>query len=282
MPTIAVVTDSTASLPEDLRVRSGIRVVPIHVIVDGQTHLDGVDINSGEVVAALVGHKSVSTAKSTPHQFLAAYGDAAAAGAEAIVSVHLSSSLSGTFDAARLAARDVEIPVEVVDSRSIGMGLGFAALNAARAAAGGADLTAAAQVARRTGADSQVLFYVDTLEYLRRGGRIGKASAWMGSALRVKPLLHVVDGEVAPLEKARTATRALGRMADLAVQAAGDRPVQVAVQHFDALARAEEMAGRLTEALRTEVVIADVGPVMGVHVGPGLVCVVISPVEPAG
>lgn len=282
MSSIAVVTDSTASLPPHLRDQSGVRVVPIHVIVDGVTHLDGVDITSEEVVVALVGHKSVSTAKSTPHQFLEAYTQAAAAGAESIVSVHLSSSLSGTYDAARLAARDSDIPVEVVDSRSIGMGLGFAALSAARAVAGGADLATAAEVARCTGSDSRVLFYVDTLEYLRRGGRIGKASAWMGSALRVKPLLHVVDGEVAPLEKSRTATRALGRLFDLAVEAAGERSVQVAVQHFDALARAEEMAGRLNEALGTPVVIADVGPVMGVHVGPGLVCVVISPAEPAG
>lgn len=282
MSSIAVVTDSTASLPPHLRDQSGVRVVPIHVIVDGQSHLDGVDITSEEVVVALVGHKSVSTAKSTPHQFLEAYTRAAAAGAESIVSVHLSSSLSGTYDAARLAARDADVPVEVVDSRSIGMGLGFAALAAAGAVADGADVAAAAEVARRTGSGSRVLFYIDTLEYLRRGGRIGKASAWMGSALRVKPLLHVVDGEVAPLEKSRTSARALGRLFDLAVEAAGDRPVQVAVQHFDALARAEEMAGRLEEALHTSVVIADVGPVMGVHVGPGLVCVVISPAEPAG
>ena len=277
MPTVAVVTDSTACLTDELRERSGVRVVPIHVLVDGQTYLDGVDITSEEVASALSRLASVSTSKPSPHQFLDAYSAAAQAGAESILSVHLSSALSGTYDAARLAARDAPVPVEVVDSRSIAMGLGFAALNAAHAVDAGAGLADAAEVARRSAADSQVLFYVDTLEFLRRGGRIGKASAWLGSALRVKPLLHVVDGEVAPLEKARTANRALGRLAELAVAAADGREVQVAVQHLQAPQRAQEMADRLRAQLHTDVVVCEVGAVMGVHVGPGLVAVAVAP-----
>ena len=277
MPTVAVVTDSTACLTAEQRERSGVTVVPIHVLVDGRTYLDGVDITSEEVASALSRQASVSTSKPSPHQFLDAYSAAAEAGAESILSVHLSSALSGTYDAARLAARDAPVPVEVLDSRSIAMGLGFAALNAARAVEGGADLAAAAEVARRCASDSQVLFYVDTLEFLRRGGRIGKASAWLGSALRVKPLLHVVDGEVAPLEKARTANRALGRLAELEVAAADGRQVQVAVQHLQAPQRAQEMADRLHAQLRTEVVVCEVGAVMGVHVGPGLVAVAVAP-----
>ncbi len=251
--------------------------MPIHVLVDGQTYLDGVDITSEEVASALSRLASVSTSKPSPHQFLDAYSAAAHAGAESILSVHLSSALSGTYDAARLAARDAPVPVEVVDSRSIAMGLGFAALNAAHAVDAGAGLADAADVARRSAADSQVLFYVDTLEFLRRGGRIGKASAWLGSALRVKPLLHVVDGEVAPLEKARTANRALGRLAELAVAAADGRDVQVAVQHLQAPQRAQEMADRLRAQLHTDVVVCEVGAVMGVHVGPGLVAVAVAP-----
>ncbi len=277
MPTVAVVTDSTACLTDELRERSGVRVVPIHVLVDGQTYLDGVDITSEEVASALSRLASVSTSKPSPHQFLDAYSAAAHAGAESILSVHLSSALSGTYDAARLAARDAPVPVEVVDSRSIAMGLGFAALNAAHAVDAGAGFADAADVARRSAADSQVLFYVDTLEFLRRGGRIGKASAWLGSALRVKPLLHVVDGEVAPLEKARTANRALGRLAELAVAAADGRDVQVAVQHLQAPQRAQEMADRLRAQLHTDVVVCEVGAVMGVHVGPGLVAVAVAP-----
>lgn len=250
--------------------------MPIHVLVDGQTYLDGVDITSEEVASALSRLASVSTSKPSPHQFLDAYS-AAARRAESILSVHLSSALSGTYDAARLAARDAPVPVEVVDSRSIAMGLGFAALNAAHAVDAGAGLADAADVARRSAADSQVLFYVDTLEFLRRGGRIGKASAWLGSALQVKPLLHVVDGEVAPLEKARTANRALGRLAELAVAAADGRDVQVAVQHLQAPQRAQEMADRLRAQLHTDVVVCEVGAVMGVHVGPGLVAVAVAP-----
>ncbi len=277
MPTVAVVTDSTACLTEEMRERSGVTVVPIHVLVDGQTYLDGVDITSDEVATALSRLAAVSTSKPSPHQFLDTYAAAAEAGADAILSVHLSSALSGTYDAARLAARDAPVPVEVVDSRSIAMGLGFAALNAAHAVAEGADLAQAADIARRSAEDTQVLFYVDTLEFLRRGGRIGKASAWLGSALRVKPLLHVVDGEVAPLEKGRTAARALGRLAELAVTAADGREVQVAVQHLQAPQRAQEMADRLRARLHTDVVVCEVGAVMGVHVGPGLVAVAVAP-----
>jgi DegV family protein with EDD domain len=258
---------------------SGIRVVPIHVIVDGRTYLDAVDITSDEVARALSAHQSVTTSRPTTTQFLDVFTQAAESGADAIVSVHLSSALSGTYDAARLAARDSPVPVEVIDSRSIAMGLGFAALEGAAVAAGGADLSSVVSATQQAAFRSHVLFYVDTLEFLRRGGRIGKASALLGSALRVKPLLHVVDGEVAPLEKARTANRALGRLAELALQAADGHPVKIAVQHLDAADRAREMAARLSDALHVDVLVCEVGAVMGVHVGPGLVAVAVSPTD---
>ena len=274
---ITVVTDSTACLTPAMVADSGVIVVPIHVLVDGRTHLDGVDINSGEVATALVRGASVSTAKPTPQQFLDAYTAAADAGAKEILSVHVSSALSGTYDSARLAARDSPVPVTVLDTHSIAMGLGFAAMSAASAAPRG--VTVAAEAARRSAENSQVLFYVDTLEFLRRGGRIGTASAWLGGALRVKPLLHVVDGQVAPLEKARTANRALARLTDLAVEAAGDRPVRVAVQHLHAADRAESVARRLRDTLHCEVVVGEVTAVMGVHVGPGVVAITIAPAD---
>lgn len=274
---ITVVTDSTACLTPAMVADSGVIVVPIHVLVDGRTHLDGVDINSGEVATALVRGASVSTAKPTPQQFLDAYTAAADAGAKEILSVHVSSALSGTYDSARLAARDSPVPVTVLDTHSIAMGLGFAAMSAATAAPRG--VTAAAEAARRSAENSQVLFYVDTLEFLRRGGRIGTASAWLGGALRVKPLLHVVDGQVAPLEKARTANRALARLTDLAVEAAGDRPVRVAVQHLHAADRAQSVASRLQDTLHCEVAVGEVTAVMGVHVGPGVVAITIAPAD---
>ena len=181
MPTIAVVTDSTACLTEDLLAGNHIRVVPIHVIVEGRTYLDGVDISSDEVSAALTGHKSVTTSRPTTEQFFEAYTEAAASGSgcdRECASVicaewHLRRGTAGRPDA--------PVPVEVVDSRTIAMGLGFSALNAARAANSAADLPEVCEAARSTAADSQVLFYVDTLEFLRRGGRIGKASALLAA-----------------------------------------------------------------------------------------------------
>jgi DegV family protein with EDD domain len=274
---IAVVTDSTSCLTPDVIAGSDVTVVPIHVIIDGRTLLDGVDVTGDEVAAALKRGASVSTAKPTPQQFLDAYQAAIDAGATEILSLHVSAALSGTYDSARLAARDCPAPVTVVDSHTIAMGLGFAALAAADAGSRG--MTATVEAARHSADNSQVLFYVDTLEFLRRGGRIGKASAWLGGALRVKPLLHVVNGEVAPLEKARTANRALARLTDLAVEAAGDRSVRLAVQHLHAADRAEEMAQRLRSALHADVVFGEVPAVMGVHVGPGAVAVTVAPAD---
>jgi DegV family protein with EDD domain len=276
---IAVITDSTACLTPDMATDAGLRVVPIQVLVNGRTFRDGVDITSDEVAQALSSGASVSTSKPTPQDFLTAYTGAKQAGAAEIVSVHISAQLSGTCDSARLAARDAGIPVTIVDSKTIAMGLGFAAMAAARAAGTGAGAQEAAEVARRSAANSQVLFYVDTLEFLRRGGRIGKASAWLGGALRVKPLLHVVNGEVAPLEKARTATRALARLAEIAEEAAQGRRVRLAVQHLNAPDRADAMAQRLREHLGTEVVTCEVTAVMGVHVGPGVVAVTVAPAD---
>jgi DegV family protein with EDD domain len=236
-----------------------------------------VDITSDEVARALSERRPVTTSRPTTVEFLDAYTRAAQSGADSILSVHLSTALSSTCDAARLAARDSPVPVEVLDSRSIAMGLGFAAIDASRAAADGAGLNEVTSVARGTADGSKVLFYVDSLEFLRRGGRIGKASALLGGALRVKPLLHVVGGEVAALEKARTANRALARLAELAVEAADGRRVQVGVQHLEAQQRAEGMAATLRDALGCDVALGEVTAVMGVHVGPGLVAVTVAP-----
>lgn len=276
---VAVITDSTACLTPGMAEEAGLAVVPIRVVVDGRTYRDGVDITSDEVSSALSSGAAVSTSKPTPQEFLQAYTLAYEAGASEIVSVHVSSALSGTYDSARLAARGLPVPVTIVDSQTIAMGLGFAAIAAGHAVRGGADAEQAAETARRSAAESSVLFYVDTLEFLRRGGRIGKASAWLGGALRVKPLLHVENGVVAPLEKARTASRALARLAELAEESAEGRRVRLAVQHLDAPERADATARRLEEHLHTEVVVCEVTAVMGVHVGPGVVAVTVAPAE---
>jgi len=186
--------------------------------------------------------------------------------------------MSGTYESALTAARDAPIPVAVLDSESIGMGLGFPVLSAARAAARGDSQAEVSALAEQVIGGTRVLFYVDTLEFLRRGGRMRAATAAVGTALRVKPLLQIFDGKVEPLEKARTTSKALARLADLAVQAAGEQPVDLAVQYLDARARAEELAEVLSSRLEVgEVIVNEVGAVVGAHVGPGMVSVVTAP-----
>ncbi len=276
---VAVVTDSTSSLDEGVAVERGVRIVPLQVTVGDQTFLEGHDIGPGEIAAALRQRVPVTTSQPAPHAFLEAYEAAALSGAASIVSVHLSGQLSGTVDTAQVAARDAPVPVEVVDSHTMGMGVGFAALAAAEAAGRHLPLAEVAAVARERARRTSALFYVDTLEYLRRGGRIGAAQAFVGTALAVKPLLHLEKGSIQPLEKVRTAHKAVARLQDLAVASAGDEPVDVAVHHLANAARAEELADQLRMRLPAlgELVVCEVGAVIGAHVGPGLLGVIISP-----
>jgi DegV family protein with EDD domain len=278
---VAVVTDSTAYLPADLTEGYGIHVVPLYVVLPGRSGREGIDIGPEDVARALSQRgQTVSTSRPTPGDFLAVYRDALDAGADHLVSVHLSGELSGTSDAARLAAAQVgEHLVTVVDSRSAAMGCGFAVLAAARSAAAGADGAEVAESARRTAAETSTFFVVDTLEHLRRGGRIGAAAAVLGSALAVKPILHVKHGRVVPLEKVRTAARANNRLVQRAVDAAGEGPVSVAVHHLAAEERAERLATELRERLPAlrELHVSELGAAIGAHVGPGAVGVVVAP-----
>ena len=277
---VAVVTDSTSSLPEGLAAQRAIRVVPLSVRLGAQVGREGVEIDTTQLCAALADRRlDVQTSRPAPAAFLDCYRAALDAGASAVVSVHLSRELSGTWEAARLAAAEIGSDrVRVVDSRAACMGLGYAVLAAADTAEGGGDIdevaTAATEVARRC----RMFFSLDSLERLRRGGRIGAAAAWVGTALAVKPLLHVAQGRILPLEKVRTTARAAQRLVELAVQAAGEGPVDVAVQHLAAAARAEEVAARLRERLDVaRLLVSEVGAVIGAHVGTGLVGVVVVP-----
>ena len=280
---VAVVTDSTASLSPAAAQEAGVLVVPLRVVVNGTAYAEGVDIEPADVASALRGHGQVTTSRPTPLQFLEAYTQAADRGADAVVSLHISAALSGTYESAVLGARESPVPVEVVDSRSMGMGLGFLVLDAARQARDGAGQADVAAAARARSERTTAYFYVATLEHLRRGGRIGAASAFLGSALAIRPLLVLDEGVIAPLEKVRTSSRALTRLVELAATAAeaAGGPVALAVQHLDAAQRAQHLADRLHERLptATEVVVGEVGAVVGAHVGPGLVAVVVSPLQ---
>jgi len=288
----ALVTDSTAYLPSALLDGLDIRVVPLHVVVGGRTHSEGVDIDPAAVAAALRAFTPVTTSRPTPAAFIDAYEAAAAAGADSVVSVHLSEAMSSTIGSAHLAASESPIPVTVIDSRALGMVMGFAVLAGARLAAGGASAGEVADAVRATCAGASVMFYVDTLEYLRRGGRIGKAGAMLGSALAIKPILGLRDGQIVPLERVRTSSRAIARLEELAVdaaQAAGAADaggaggngggVDVAVHHLDSPERAERLAERLRARLGpgTEVVVVELGAVVGAHVGPGTLAVAVVP-----
>jgi DegV family protein with EDD domain len=277
---VAVVTDSTSSLPEGLAAQRDIRVVPLSVRLGAQVGREGVEIDTTQLCAALADRRlDVQTSRPAPAAFLDCYRAALDAGASAVVSVHLSRELSGTWEAARLAADEIGSDrVRVVDSRAACMGLGYAVLAAADTADGGGDIDEVAAAATDVARRCRMFFSLDSLERLRRGGRIGAAAAWVGTALAVKPLLHVAQGRILPLEKVRTTARAAQRLVELAAQAAGEGPVDVAVQHLAAAARAEEVAARLRERLDVaRLLVSEVGAVIGAHVGTGLVGVVVVP-----
>lgn len=276
----AVVTDSTAYLPEGFADRHAIKVVPLLVHIDDTEGRDGIDIGPAQLAAALIEHRVVTTSRPSPAEFVAEYRKLLDDGADGVLSVHLSRDLSGTWESARLAAEEVGPQlVRVVDSRTTAMGLGFAVLRAAAAAAEGADGARVEAAAVEAAALTKSFLFVETLEYLRRGGRIGAAAALLGTALAVKPLLHVLDGKIVPLEKVRTTSRALSRLVDLAVDAAGDQPVELAVHHLAAPERAAELANRLDERIRQSsgCLVSELGAVVGAHTGPGVLGVVVCP-----
>jgi DegV family protein with EDD domain len=280
---IAVVTDSTASLPPEVADKRGIVVVPLQVVIGAQAYDEGSeDATPERVAAALREYVPVSTSRPAPAVMLDAYERAALGGAKQIVSVHISGEMSGTFESAQLAARDAPVRVVCVDSRQVGVATGYAALAAADAVGRDASVEEVAEAARRQAEACASLFYVDTLEYLRRGGRIGAAAALFGHALAVKPLLQIENGKVAPLEKVRTSAKALARLEELAVQAADGRPAEVCVAHLANPERAGQLADRLGDRLADslggrDVWCAELGAVLGAHVGPGMIAVCVAP-----
>jgi DegV family protein with EDD domain len=280
---VVVVTDSSAMLAPEVAEAHGIVIVPLHVVI-GSEELDEGEPGTSpqEVAAALASKTPVSTSRPAPAALSALYERLADEGADEILSVHLSGEMSGTLESAQLAARNAPVPVVVVDTRGVGPCLGFAALAAAAAAAGGASAAEAGERALERASVTTSYFYVDTLEYLRRGGRIGPAAAMLGSALAVKPLLAIEGGRVVAHERVRTSARALARLQELALEAVADVPrVEVVVAHLRsperAAALADGMAERLGERLAAPVRVGELGAALGAHVGPGMIAVCVSP-----
>ncbi|WP_328538792.1 DegV family protein [Streptomyces sp. NBC_00344] len=276
---VAIVTDSTAYLPQPTLVRHGITSVPLTVVLGDRALEDGTETSARALALALQKHRPVTTSRPSPEVFAATYRKAAEAGATGIISLHLSAEFSGTYDAAVLAARESPVPVRVVDTGMVAMALGFCAVSAAEAAEAGGTLDDAVAAAEKRAADTSAYFYVDTLDYLRRGGRIGAAQALLGSALAVKPLLELDGGRIELREKVRTASKAIARLEEIVAERAGSGQVDIAVHHLAAPGRAAALADRLRARVPglVELHLSEVGAVIGAHTGPGLLGAVVSP-----
>lgn len=272
---VVVVTDSSARLPSDLLVQNDIRVIPLHVLLDGKDYRDGVD----DMPSDLYQRPQVSTAGASPAELAAAYRVAwADSDGDGVVAVHLSTGLSSTVGAARHAASEFSGTVAVVDSKSAAMGTGFVALAAARSARTGADLKTVAAQAAAAAQRVHAYIVVQRLDNLRRSGRIGTAASWLGTALAVKPLLRIEDGKLVLAQRVRTTSKATAAMVEQVLQLVGERRAALAVQHVENLPGATEVAATLAAALPAcgSPLIADLGPVLGVHLGQGAVGVVVA------
>ncbi|NEC91948.1 DegV family protein [Streptomyces sp. SID12501] len=276
---VAIVTDSTAYLPPLMMERHGIIAVPLTVVLGDQAFEEGTEISARSLAQALQKRRSVTTSRPSPQLFAETYRKVAESGATGIVSLHLSAEFSGTYDAAVLAAREAPVPVRVVDTGMVAMALGFCALAAAEAAEAGGTVDEAVTAAEKRAASTSAYFYVDTLDYLRRGGRIGAAQALLGSALAVKPLLQLDGGRIELLEKVRTASKAIARLEEIVAEQAGGAQVDIAVHHLAAPDRAAALADRLRERVPglAELHVSEIGAVIGAHTGPGLLGVIVSP-----
>lgn len=272
---VVVVTDSSARLPAAAIDEWGIRVVPLHVLVDGLDLRDGV----AEMPSDLYQRAQVSTAGAGPAELGAVYRAAwADSCGDGVVAVHISTALSSTLGAAEHAAAQFGAGVRVVDSRSAGMGTGFVALAAARAARSGADLEAVVAEAESTVPRVHAYIVVQRLDNLRRSGRIGAAASWLGTALALKPVLRIDGGKLVLAQRVRTTSKAIAAMVEQVLEVVGERRAALAVHHVDNLEGAVDIAATLAGALPAcgPAVVTDLGPVLGVHLGPGAVGVVLA------
>jgi DegV family protein with EDD domain len=276
---VAIVTDSTADLPFDLTRSRSIVVVPLTLHFEGKSLLDGIEITPGEFYRALPSATThPTTSQPSAGRFAETYAELLKEH-EAVVSIHISEKLSGTYESARQGA-DLTDPkrVHVIDSQVVSMSLGLVTLAASQLASQGADARSIANQVLSMRDLVQTYFSVATLEFLRRGGRIGRANALLGSVLQVKPVLCIRDGLVTPLERVRTFDRALTRVIELARAVDRGKGVCAIVGHADAEAHAERV-GRELEPIAETLLIQPLGPVVGAHAGPGVVGVGVYPAE---
>jgi DegV family protein with EDD domain len=269
-----VVTDASSRLPADMCDEWGIRVVPLHILLDGVDLRDGVDEIPEDVY-----QRQATTAAATPAELADVYQQALAdSGGDGVVAVHISSALSGTYGIAQRTAADLDPNIRVIDSKSTAMGAGFIALAAAKAAATGAELDAVAGAAESAVGRSHSFMVVHRLDNLRRSGRIGGAKAWLGTALALKPVLRIDDGKLVLAQRVRTVNNATAAMIDRVCEVVGAGSAALAVHHVANPDGADQVAATLAQRLPAcePAVVTELGPVLALHVGAGAVAVCVE------
>ena len=276
MPKVAVITDSTAYLPPDLSKQYHITVMPQVLIWGEEIFNDGVDIQPEEFYTRLKTAKVMPTTAQVSIPSMQEAFKTLLDQDYSVVGIFISNKLSGTISSA-IQARETlgvgEDKIAIVDSYSTAMAMGFVALTVARAAAEGANQSECVALAEKARSHTGIFFVVDTLEFLHRGGRIGGAQRFLGSALNLKPILAVQDGRVEPVERVRAKGKAVERMLELVKEQIGDRkPVRIAALHANAAQEARDIFDRVGQMLEvSEAVFSEVSPVIGNHIGPGTV-----------
>ncbi len=280
---IKIVTDSTSDLSPDLMRRYDIRVVPLKVLFGERSFREGIDLSNRDFYRMLAQASQLpTTSQPSAGEFLEVYSELSAAGHE-IISIHISSKLSGTIGSAISARRSLleiqpEAKITIIDSLSTAMSLGLMVITAAQAAAAGQTVEQIVPMVEHLSREMHLIFLVDTLEYLHKGGRIGGAATMLGTLLSIKPILCIRDGRVEPLDKVRSRRKALQRLLGIAVERAGERPVKVIIGHGEAPEEAAILEKEIRARLQCrELYKTEIGPVVGTHAGPGVVGLCIYP-----
>ncbi|MBB5172119.1 DegV family protein [Texcoconibacillus texcoconensis] len=279
---VRIVTDSTADIPKEKADELGITVVPLKVHIDGVTYEDGVDLSALSFYEKLPRTESIpTTSQPTPHQFEMIYRELAENDPDSeIISIHLSSQLSGTYQSAYIASQTVgeELSLTVVDSKRASYAIGVIVVEVAKLAKEGASKQACLDRINELLEETKVYFMVDTLKYLEKNGRIGRASALVGSLLKIKPILSLTtEGEVYPHDKVRGQQKALKRVFEQFEEHFGNDAVHVGISHANVEGYARELMEKMKQQFNvTDECITDIGPVIGAHVGPGTVAISVA------
>ncbi|WP_159887058.1 DegV family protein [Paenibacillus puerhi] len=282
MSQVRIVTDSTSDVPAELRKELGIEMVSLQVLFGTEAFRDAVDISPDAFYERLAGSKvSPTTSQPSPAEFMDVYQRLADMGEGPIISIHLSSAMSGTYQSAQLAKSMIEdkADVTVIDSKSASYGFGLLVVAAAEAARQGKSKEEIVALIERLREGTNIYFLVDTLEYLQRGGRIGKAAALVGSILNIKPILSISDdGQVHSVDKVRGSKKAIARIAEMLQKDYGDRKVRLALAYTTGRENVQELEAQLKPLLQVESIIyTQIGSVIGTHTGPGTIAVFAFP-----